>query len=472
MECDLLLVDDEDSLVRAFEKLARKHSFRLTVAKNGLEAVEKIAAQPFDVVLLDLNAPGRSGLEILDHIKKSSSDAEVIIITGAGSVESAVSCLKKGAYDFLVKPFEDIERVAVLIEKAREKVELVRRLRILEGKGAVTESFSNLIGHSLKMKEVYDLITSVAPSESSVLIMGESGTGKELVARAIHEKSFRATQRFVVVNCAALPETLLESELFGHMRGSFTGAIADKKGLFEEAEGGSIFLDEIGEIPASMQVKLLRILQDGELRRVGGVETTHVNVRIISATNRDLYRSVRQGSFREDLFYRLNVITLHLPPLRDKKEDVPFLAHYFLKKYGEKTGKKVERISLDALQALQEYSWPGNVRELENVMERAIVLAEGEQVSARELPTKILGQGFYSPEPENEEVELTRLPYHLAKEKALQLFHKSYLARLLHSTDGNISEASLRAGMDRSNFKKIIKKSAVNVKEYKKRKGN
>ncbi len=472
MECDLLLVDDEDSLVRAFEKLARKHSFRLTVAKNGLEAVEKIAAQPFDVVLLDLNAPGRSGLEILDHIKKSSSDAEVIIITGAGSVESAVSCLKKGAYDFLVKPFEDIERVAVLIEKAREKVELVRRLSSLEAKGAVTESFSNLIGHSLKMKEVYDLITSVAPSESSVLIMGESGTGKELVARAIHEKSFRATQRFVVVNCAALPETLLESELFGHMRGSFTGAIADKKGLFEEAEGGSIFLDEIGEIPASMQVKLLRILQDGELRRVGGVETTHVNVRIISATNRDLYRSVRQGSFREDLFYRLNVITLHLPPLRDKKEDVPFLAHYFLKKYGEKTGKKVERISLDALQALQEYSWPGNVRELENVMERAIVLAEGEQVSARELPTKILGQGFYSPEPENEEVELTRLPYHLAKEKALQLFHKSYLARLLHSTDGNISEASLRAGMDRSNFKKIIKKSAVNVKEYKKRKGN
>lgn len=464
----VLLVDDEESLVRAFEKLAHRRQFRLTVARTGVEALEKLGSGQVDVALLDLNVPGLSGLQVLEYIKKNQLETEAIVITGRATAETAVAALKMGAYDYLIKPFEDIERVAALIEKACEKAILVRKLRKFERKDAIDEMFANLVGRSSKMREVYNLIESVAPSESSVLIMGESGTGKELVARAVHEKGLRVSQPFVVVNCSALTETLLESELFGHVRGSFTGAVVDKKGLFEEADGGTLFLDEVGEIPLSMQVKLLRVLQDGEIRRVGGSATNHVDVRLISATNKDLYQLVRKGSFREDLFYRLNVITLHLPPLREKKEDIPLLAYYFMRRYAEKTGKGVNRISLDALQSLQEYSWPGNVRELENVIERALVLSEGDSVTARELPPKILGEVFYTPEAGREE-DLSRLPYHQAKERALQIFNRSYLGHLLRLTEGNISIASAKAGMDRSNFKKIIKKCDVSVKDFKKR---
>jgi transcriptional regulator with PAS, ATPase and Fis domain len=311
----------------------------------------------------------------------------------------------------------------------------------------------------------------VAPSDSTVLIVGASGTGKELVAKLIHEKSLRCEKRFVVVNCGAIPETLLESELFGHVRGSYTGAVSDKKGLFEEADGGTIFLDEIGEIPLAMQVKLLRVLQDGEVRRVGGNDAFHVNVRVLSATNRDLYDMVRHKTFREDLFYRLNVITLHMPSLRERGQDIPLLAYYFLKKYSLKLGKKVEQISLDALQSLQEYQWPGNVRELENVIERALVLTEGAMVTSRELPPKILGEVFYQQEERDETIDISSLTYQQAKDKAIHLFNRSYLGQLLRMTDGNLSLASSRAGMDRSNFKKIIKKNRMNAGEFKKKRG-
>ena len=364
----LLLVDDEESLIRAFEKLARLQRYRFSVARSGVEALERLGAHDVDVALLDLNVSGHSGLDLLDYIKENRLSTEAIMITGKGTVETAVSSLKRGAYDYLLKPFEEIERVSAIIGKAMEKAALVRRLKQLESRGGEEGPAGLLVGKSAKMREVHQLIESVAPSDSSVLVLGESGTGKELAARTIHEKSLRANKPFVVVNCSALPETLLESELFGHMRGSFTGAVADKKGLFEEANGGTIFLDEIGEIPPPVQVKLLRILQDGELRRVGGNNTSHVNVRMISATNKDLYQMVRSDRFREDLFYRLNVITIHLPPLRDKKEDVPMLAYHFIRKCAGKMDKPVEKISLDALQSLQEYGWPGNVRELENVI--------------------------------------------------------------------------------------------------------
>lgn len=464
------MVDDEESLIRAFEKLARRSEYRLAVARTGLEALEKLDTESFDVALLDLNAEGHSGLQILDHIKKSQLATEAIIIAGRATVETAVSSLKLGAYDYLVKPFEDIERVAAIIQKAMEKARLVRRLKELEKKETKEWESENLVGRSPKMRDVYSLIENVAPNDSSILVIGESGTGKELVARAIHEKSLRRDRRFVVVNCSAIPETLLESELFGHTRGSFTDAVTDKKGLFEEADGGTLFLDEVGEIPPSMQVKLLRVLQDGELRRLGSAETRHVDVRIISATNKDLYRLARTAAFREDLFYRLNVITIHLPPLRSKKEDIPLLAHYFMKRHAGKSGKEIKRISLDALQTLQGYSWPGNVRELENVIERALVLAEGDRITARELPPKILGDAFYLPE-EEEEGDLTKLPYQEAKERALQLFNRSYICHLLRMTEGNVSIASAKAGMDRSNFKKVIKRCRVNVREFRKSKG-
>ncbi len=315
------------------------------------------------------------------------------------------------------------------------------------------------------MLEVYEMIDRVAPGLSSVLILGESGTGKELVARAIYERGPRRDKPFLVINCSALPETLLESELFGYQKGAFTGALADKKGLFEEANGGTVFLDEIGEIPLSVQVKLLRVLQEGEFRRVGGSEMMQSDVRLLSATNKNLHQAVLDKGFREDLFYRLNVITITLPPLRDRPEDIALLADSFLKRDSERMKKKIAQLSPDTLQILQEYRWPGNVRELENVIERAVVLAEGETVTARELPPKLLGEFFYLPETQKD-VPLVHLPYRAAKQKALNLFNRTYISHLLTATSGNVSTAAERAGLDRSNFKKIIRKYQLDVKEF------
>ncbi|MBI2981418.1 MAG: sigma-54-dependent Fis family transcriptional regulator [Deltaproteobacteria bacterium] len=469
---DLLLVDDEETLIKAFEKIARRSQMEFEVARDGLEALRVLGERKIDVALLDLNSKGMSGLQVLEYVKKNQISTEAILITGRATIETAIASLKMGAYDYLMKPFEDIDSVVTLIKKAQEKAQLVRRIRELEEKHASSVTALNgLLGCSTRMLEVYSLIENVAPSESSILIVGESGTGKELVAHAIHQRGLRSRKPFIIVNCSALPETLMESELFGHAKGSFTGAIQDRKGLFAEAHGGTIFLDEIGEIPQSVQVKLLRVLQDGEIRPVGGAEPFHVDVRIISATNRDLYGMVRKGDFREDLFYRLNVITVRLPALRERKEDIPLLCYHFMKKYASKSAKKLGEISLDTLQALQEYAWPGNVRELENIIERAVVLSQNDRLTARDLPPKILGEVFYK-QGEVSEEEIGRLTYQDAKDRTLELFNRSYVSHLLQMTDGNVSLASTKAGMDRSNFKKIIKKCSINVREFRKRKEN
>lgn len=465
---NLLFVDDEESLIRAFEKLARRNNQTHAVARSGLEAIEFFSKNRAAVAVVDLNLPGFSGLQILEYIKSNHFDTEVILMTGRATVETAVSALKHGAYDYLTKPFEDIERVSVVIRQALEKTELLRKIRSLELKSSDQDRYMGLIGRSSKMREVYDLIERVAPSHSSVLILGESGTGKELVAKAIHEKSRRAGKPFVVINCSALPETLLESELFGHEKGAFTGAYQDKKGLFEVADQGTIFLDEIGEVSPAVQVKLLRVLQEGEIRRIGGTANIRTEVRILSATNKDITQLVRNKIFREDLFYRLNVITITLPPLRERREDIPLLAYHFLEQFTKRMGKKIAQISIDALQTLQEYGWPGNVRELENVLERAVVLAEGENLTARELPPKLLGEFFYLPE-EKSDKDFMDLPYQDAKEKALNLFNRAYISHLLRQAGGNISLASGRAGMDRSNFKKIIRRCDLNVVEFRKK---
>ncbi len=333
--------------------------------------------------------------------------------------------------------------------------------------------FQGMVGCSQKIKEVFHLIENIAPSNSSVLILGESGTGKELTARALHELSQRQSKPFVVINCSALPETLLESELFGHEKGSYTGAYTDKRGLFAEADGGTIFLDEIGEITLPVQVKLLRVLQNGDFRKVGGEENIHVDVRIVAATNSDLQEMVKRKKFREDLFYRLNVISLVLPPLRDRPGDVPLLASCFLKKFSERSGKKVIRIAEDSLQAFQKYPWPGNVRELENVMERAVVLSESDTVTVRDLPPRLLSEVFYVSEKkqrtQEREEDWFHLPYQEAKQKALNLFNRAYISNLLKEARGNVSTSSEKAGMDRSNFKKIIKKCDLNIKDFKKK---
>ncbi|MBL7685212.1 MAG: sigma-54-dependent Fis family transcriptional regulator [Deltaproteobacteria bacterium] len=466
---DLLIVDDEESVTKLFERLAKQEKYSYEIATEGQEALDFIAREPIAVVLLDLNLPRLSGFEILEFIRSNRPDTEVVVITGRAKIEDAVKALKLGAFDYLVKPFDSFELVLSCIRQAYEKYQLKRKVKQLEAQQVSADQYEGLIGRSYVMQEIYRTIQNIGPSTSSVLLLGESGTGKELIARAIHRSSPRKDKPFVVINCSAIPETLMESELFGHVRGAFTGATQDKKGLFEEADGGTVFLDEIGEIPLSIQVKLLRVLQEREIRKVGGAQNKSINVRIIAATHQDLSQMIEKGSFREDLYYRLNVITIHLPALRQRIEDIPQLAYHFLKKMSQRVGKTVDQISLDALQTLQFYAWPGNVRELENIIERCVVLCADSVVQVKDLPPKLLTKNFFF--SVNEEFQLSDLSYKEAKQKALDIFHRNYLKHLLGDSHGNITLASEKAGLDRSNFKKIVKKYDVDTKEFRKEEG-
>ncbi len=466
---NLLVVDDDPSIIKVFEKLAKEEDWTYKIAKDGTKALEILNNYVVEVAVVDIKLPGYTGIQILEYARKNNLPTEVIIITGVGTVETAVQAIKLGAYDYLTKPFEDINKVTIQVDKALERFQLMQKVRRLERHSPDKFVYEDIVGKSKKMQDVFDVIENISTTTSTVLIMGESGTGKEMVANAIHRRSKRSKKPFVVINCSAIPETLLESELFGHKKGSFTGAISDKAGLFDEANGGTVFLDEIGEIPAPVQVKLLRVLQEGEVRPVGGNQSRRVDTRIIAATNKDLFKLVQENQFREDLYYRLNVITIVIPPLRDRPEDVPVLAYHFLKKNTDKVGKKVGKISVDALQALQNYRWIGNVRELENVVERAVVLCSSEAIQATDLPPRVLGESFYLSD-EFSDAGLSQFPYQDAKDKALSSFNQSYITNLLRQARGNLSYAAEKAGMDRSNFKKIIKKYDIDINEFKDRK--
>lgn len=460
----VLIVDDEESVVALFERLAKKERLNYASARNGYEALDFLSKNEVECLILDINLPSHSGFQILENLKSSQNPVQVIVITGSSSVEHAVTALKMGVFDYMTKPFTDLEKVTATLRNALEKFRLIQKVQELQKPEQVLENYMDVVGRSPVMQEVYQLIQSIKNSSATILIQGESGTGKEMVAKAIYKTSPRAQKPFKVINCAAIPEGLLESELFGHVKGAFTGALYDKKGLFEEANGGTIFLDEIGEVTPSFQVKLLRVLQGGEYKKVGSAEMKHTDVRVISATNKDLKALIAQNRFREDLFYRLHVIGVHLPPLREREEDIPLLVYHFLNRYKQKTGKEIREISLDAMQALQSYPWVGNVRELENVMERCVVLAQGDQIRAKDLPPQILSKAFHL--EGRDEVDLSRFSYREAKTRALEIFNKNYILHLLQQTGGNISLASDRAGMDRSNFKKIIRKYQINVQEF------
>lgn len=464
-ELDLLIVDDEPSVTKIFERLAKQEKLSCAIAENGYEALDKLGKTEVSVVVLDVCLPGMSGFQVLEYVHGNCPQSESIVMTGKASVEDAVKALKMGAFDFITKPFDNLEIIISCLRQALEKARLKQKIKSLEKGNLRLDSFEGILGKSKVMQTVYETIQNVSASNSSVLILGESGTGKELVARAIHQASSRNNKPFVVINCSAIPEGLMESELFGHIRGSFTGATHDKIGLFEEAKGGTVFLDEIGEIPLAIQVKLLRVLQEREIRKVGGADVRHVDVRIISATHQDLTELIKKGLFREDLYYRLNVISILMPPLRDRAEDIPLLAYHFLKKYNQKTGKNIEEISVDALHMLQSYAWHGNVRELENIIERCVVLSDGNTVQAKDLPAKLVSKNFYL--PSHHEEDLSQFSYQDAKEKALAVFNKNYLNHVLKIAQGNISLASLKAGMDRSNFKKIIRKYDIDLSDYK-----
>jgi len=382
----VLVIDDEEIMREILEALLTREGYHVRLAANGGEGLELAKSGAFDAAIVDVMMPGLDGIAVLEELKKLDDDLPVVMITAFASVETAISAMKRGAFDYITKPFKNDE-VLVVVRNAVERRRLVAENTALrQTLQAQSARFSGIIGRSSKMKQVFDLIIQAAPSRSTILITGESGTGKELVARAIHANSPRAERAFVTVNSGNLPPDLLESTLFGHVKGAFTGAINPKKGLFDIADKGSIFFDEIGNIPPETQAKLLRVMQEREFMRLGGVETIKVDVRIIAATNCDLRDMVEDGRFREDLYYRLHVINIFLPPLRERKEDVPLLAQHFLEKYGEENRKRDLDLAPEALDLLMEYDWPGNIRELENVIERAVVLTSSPKIGVDLIP--------------------------------------------------------------------------------------
>ncbi len=463
----VLIVDDEPTLLRALEALLKKKGYEVTGLESPIIATQKLAQEDFDVALLDIKMPQLSGLELLNAVKHRRPEVEVIMMTGHATVETALAAVKAGAYDFLTKPFDDVETIARAVAKAAERKMLFDRNRELETQLRQRDGApEGLVGNSAGIREVTRMIEAVAYSAATVLVTGESGTGKELVARALHARSPRKSHPFVALNCGALTETLLESELFGHVKGAFTGAQRDQKGLFDAADGGTIFLDEIGDIPLATQVRLLRVLQEGEVKRVGSADSVRVDVRVIAATHRDLPKLVKSGKFREDLFYRLNVINVPLPALRERVDDVPLLAHHFLRRYADRLGKKVRTLSPEAIELFCGYRWPGNVRELENAVERAVVLCRGDSITPADLPPAVTGRTaplVRDAPASGDEGAWLALSYAAAKEQALRRFEKGYVEALMKACDNNISAAARKAGMDRSNFKRVLRKYRTDV---------
>ena len=381
----ILIVDDEEVLRDVLDAVLRREGFDVVSASTGEEALSLLDGEEIDLVILDIMLPGISGIDTLRSMRISNPHLPVIIITAFSSIDGAIEAMKHGAYHYIPKPFKN-EEVIITVNKALEQRRLSNENERLKAELSEKYAYANIIGKSEAMRKVYELVRLAAPSRSNILIAGESGTGKELIAKAIHHASPRARNAFVTVNSGSLPPELLESSLFGHMKGAFTGAIATKRGLFEVADGGSIFLDEIGNINPETQAKLLRVIQEKEFMRLGSVETVKVDVRIIAATNADLTKLMRDNQFREDLFYRLNVITIPLPPLRRKREDIPLLITHFLDKYSEENKRKAPQVTPEAMRILMDHSWPGNVRELENAIERAVVLCTGDRISPELLP--------------------------------------------------------------------------------------
>jgi len=382
----ILLIDDDASLRRVIEYSLKERGYAVRTAESGEEGLLLFGSERFDAVITDITMPGMNGMEVLRKVQEASPGLPVIIITAYGTIESAVEAMKLGAFDYVTKPFPSRDELHLRLQKALQHQRLERENRSLREMVNDRFSFGNVLGTSERTREVLDLAGRVAASDATVLITGESGTGKELLAKGIHLASARASEPFVAVNCAAIPENLIESELFGHVKGAFTGAVRDREGKFELAEGGTLFLDEIGDLRVDLQAKILRSLQERTIDRVGGEKPVELDVRVIAATNRDLESEVRAGNFREDLYYRLSVVVLQMPPLRERKDDIPLLAEHFLKRFNPGSAA---RLAPDALALLTAYGWPGNVRELENVMERASVLRRGETITRADLPEKL-----------------------------------------------------------------------------------
>jgi two-component system, NtrC family, response regulator PilR len=458
----LLIVDDEPSIRELLEISFRKEGHKVEVASSGEAAKSRLAAQIFDIVVSDICMPDMDGVELLQYSKEVSPSTIFILITGVPTIDTAIDAVNFGADRYVVKGDRLLDELRPAVQQItenqrlkKEAGELRRQIRRLTG-------FDHIIGTSPKMRSLFEMIATIAPQSSRVLITGESGTGKELVARAIHENSARAKTPFVTINCGAFPETLLESELFGYMRGAFTGANENRRGLFQAADGGTLFMDEIGNMSLTMQVKLYRILQEGKVRPVGSTEESSVDVRVIAATNKDLEKEIAEGRFREDLFYRLNVIPIHLPPLRERRDDIPLLARAFLDRYAKSMNKKIEGIEPEAMRRLEVYDWPGNVRELENTIERAVALETAKRVSLEGLPERITN--FYQESHSNGQHETK--PYLIPDagmdlEKLISSTERAYLLAALECSGGVRIRAAEMLKMTYRSFRHYAKKHGV-----------
>ena len=447
----ILVVDDEASHRKMIEAVLSAEGYEVAQAEDGREAISAIEYRFYDLIIMDVRMPNVDGIEALQKIKHISPDIPIIIMTAYASVGTAVEALKSGAYDYLIKPL-DIDELKILVDKALRYKQLEQENLYLKERLQDRFDFSSIIGRSPAMKKLFETMALVAPSEATVLIVGESGTGKELIANAIHQNSPRKDMPFIKVNCAALPETLLESELFGHEKGAFTGAIARKQGRFQLAHKSSILLDEIAEMAPATQAKILRVLQEREFEPVGSGQTMKVDTRVIAATNRNLEEEIQQGRFREDLYYRLNVVTVDVPPLRQRREDIPFLSDFFLKQYAEKNRRLIKGFTPRATDLLMRYDWPGNVRELENIIERAVIMARGEMITPLEFPADL--------QHLDEELKDTRIDF--TPGRSLKEVEKVMILRTLEETGGNRTHAARILGISRRTLQLKLKEYGIN----------
>jgi len=450
---NILVVDDEVNVIESFRQLL-EDDYRVSTATSGEEALEKVEKENLDLILLDIKMPGMDGIEVLRRIGELKENVDVIMVTAVNTMKTAIEAMKLGAYDYITKPF-DVDEVIVSINKALEKRRLTRELSYLRSEVAKPVKFDNIIGASEKIRQVYEIVSEMTKNDATVLISGESGTGKELIARAIHFNGLRKDKPFIPVDCASIPENLLESELFGHEKGAFTDATSQKLGRFELANHGTLFLDEIGNLRMDMQGKILRALQEREIHRVGGIRTIKIDVRIISATNIDLKKAIKEGKFREDLYYRLNVVPIELPPLRERKEDIPVLVRHFLGIFTREFGKEIKDITSVAMEAFMNYGWPGNVRELRNVIERLVALTKEEVISHERLPLDILLSAETGGADIGKEGMLLR--------EAREQFEKHFILGVLEKANWNQTEAAKILGVHRNTL--MMKMQNLGIKK-------
>ena len=457
MATRILIADDELNIRKVLAATLRREGYEVLTAKDGQEAVELLGSGKVQVVVTDLKMPNVDGIELLRHVQRNHPQVPVIIITAHGSIDNAVEALKNGALDYITKPFDKAELINIISKAVKTESLASKDLQV-----GPEASRYKMIGQTKVMQDLYDIIDKVADTPSSVLITGESGTGKELIAAALHYKSSRSDQPFIKINCAAIPRELIETELFGHEKGAFTGAINSKPGRFELADEGTLFLDEIGEIPIEMQVKLLRALQEKEFERVGGISTLRVDVRLVVATNRDLQKEIEEGRFREDLFYRLNVVPVSLPPLRERAQDIPLLVDFFIAKYNTKLNRQVRGIAPEALTLLTNYRWPGNIRELENVIERCILFTDGPEIQPANLPEDLLERSSPVPSAANMSDEASMKAI---VKKATAELEKDLIVAALAETSGNVTQAAKRLKISRKSLQNKMKEFGLRESE-------